>query len=537
MRITNRRIAAGVGVAAAATLVVGAAVQAASPSFTPVPNAQTRATGVPVANALPPELADVVVAQGSNVLENPDGTVTHYGYYSDGPLVPAPGGLTEATKSEPDKNTYLVMRGLTGADPDYDYGTHFLFQGHEGGPAGYVTRVNLDADYAHRVTLLGKTGEASSVDGSTWYPFSKHLLVTGESPDAKGGVWQVSPNPSGPVDRLMAVGDSAGYEGVQGAKDGSIWLVSDIGGAKGTVNSHARQPNSFVYRFVPKNRHDLTAGGKLQVLQVRRNGSPIVFHAGQADADITSADTLALRTGQSFPTTWITIHDTATDGTATFNANQLAKDKGGTPFKRPENGVFRPDGKFREFYFTETGDTDLRSEAGAAGGAFGGIFHLSQKRWSDDKGRIELFYRADAEHGGLDNIQFLTKRTLVAVQDFGDTAHGQTGTLDSAYAFDTSGHAPNPQRLIGEGRDSAATLDSQFLANGVAGYQNDGDNEITGFHVSNGDPGVRGLLGAKAPKPFHDGWRVFWTQQHGDNTTFELVPASQRGHSRVRGHR
>ena len=41
------------------------------------------------------------------------------------------------------------MRGLKGADPDYDYGTHFLFQGHEGGPAGYMTRVNLDADYAH----------------------------------------------------------------------------------------------------------------------------------------------------------------------------------------------------------------------------------------------------------------------------------------------------------------------------------------------------------------------------------------------------
>jgi hypothetical protein len=533
MRTGNRRIAAGVTVAAAAaTLVVGAAVQAASPSFTPVPNAQPRVTGISVPNALPPELADVVIAQGANVLENPDGTVTNYGYYNDGTFVPTPGGLTEATKSEPDKNTYLVMRGLRGADPEYDYGTHFLFQGHEGGPAGYVTRVNLDADYAHRVTLLGKTGP-SFTDGSTWYPFSRHLLVTGEAEDANGGVWQLSPNPGGPVEKITGLG-FGGYEGIQAAKDGALWLAQDIGGTKGTVNAHARQPNSFVYRFIPKNRHDLTAGGKLQVLQVSRHGSPIVFHAGQADADITSADTLALRTGDSFPTRWVTIHDTATDGTAAFNANQLAKDHGGTPFKRPENVAFRPDGKFREFYFTETGDTDLRSEAGAAGGAFGGIFHLSQKRSSDDRGRIELFYRADAEHGGLDNIGFLTKRTVVAVQDFGDTAHGQTGTFDSAYAFDTKGHAPNPQRLIGEGRDASATIDSQFLANGVAGFQNDGDNEITGFHVSNGDPGVHGLLGAKAPKPFHDGWRVFWTQQHGDNTTFEIVPASKRGHSRVR---
>src|SRR4051812_11063494 len=118
MRTGNRRIAAGVTVAAAAaTLVVGAAVQAASPSFTPVPNAQPRVTGISVPNALPPELADVVIAQGANVLENPDGTVTNYGYYNDGTFVPTPGGLTEATKSEPDKNTYLVMRGLRARIP------------------------------------------------------------------------------------------------------------------------------------------------------------------------------------------------------------------------------------------------------------------------------------------------------------------------------------------------------------------------------------------------------------------------------------
>jgi hypothetical protein len=27
------------------------------------------------------------------------------------------------------------------------------------------------------------------------------------------------------------------------------------------------------------------------------------------------------------------------------------------------------------------------------------------------------------------------------------------------------------------------------------------------------------LLGAKVPLPFRDGWRVFYTQQHGDNVT------------------
>ena len=45
--------------------------------------------------------------------------------------VQSPGHNVEATKSEPDKNTYLVVKGQHGADPKYDYGTHFLYQGHE----------------------------------------------------------------------------------------------------------------------------------------------------------------------------------------------------------------------------------------------------------------------------------------------------------------------------------------------------------------------------------------------------------------------
>jgi hypothetical protein len=52
---------------------------------------------------------------------------------------------------------------------------------------------------------------------------------------------------------------------------------------------------------------------------------------------------------------------------------------------------------------------------------------------------------------------------------------------------------------------------------------NDGDNEITGWHASDGDPTVNGLLGAKIPKPFKSGWRTFYTGQHGDNFTWEIL--------------
>ena len=55
------------------------------------------------------------------------------------------------------------------------------------------------------------------------------------------------------------------------------------------------------------------------------------------------------------------------------------------------------------------------------------------------------------------------------------------------------------------------------------GFQNDGDNEITGIHVSDGDASEAGILGAKIPTVFENGWRVFYTQQHGANQTFEIV--------------
>jgi hypothetical protein len=75
-----------------------------------------------------------------------------------------------------------------------------------------------------------------------------------------------------------------------------------------------------------------------------------------------------------------------------------------------------------------------------------------------------------------------------------------------------------PVRFLAEGRDASATLDSSW------GFSNnEGDNEITGIHVSDGDPSKGGILGARIPTPFNGAWRVFWTQQHGDNVTWEIV--------------
>jgi hypothetical protein len=79
-------------------------------------------------------------------------------------------------------------------------------------------------------------------------------------------------------------------------------------------------------------------------------------------------------------------------------------------------------------------------------------------------------------------------------------------------------------RFLAEGRDPSATLDN-MLSSVNGGIQNDGDNEITGIQLSDGDPTPAGVLGAKVPTPFRGGWRLFWTQQHGDNYTWEITPA------------
>ena len=554
MRIRTRSaavLAAGVLATGGVTAAVVAAFPGDPTDLSSVP-AQVKTLGISSPNVLSPGLNEVAVAQGSTALENPAPAVRFYGYDShipggsdtsaQAPFVPlAATSQVEAQKTEPDKNTYLTLHGQKGADPAYDYGTHFLFQGHEAGTPGAITRINLDADAAHRVTLLATTEQNGTtalppIDGSTWDPWARRLLFTSEALTT-GGVWQATTDVPSTVVNLQGIIGIGGYEGIQNDSDGNLWIVEDVGGKSGTTNNFAKQPNSFVYRFKPYDPTDLTKGGKLQVLQVgslQTPGQPIAFNGpatgsatgAQADADILSADTKDLHTyGHTLDTKFVTIHDTATDGTTPFNANAAAKTAKGTPFKRPENGQFQPGSGFRTFFFDETGDTDNRTQAAPDFGGFGDVQRLELNWPGSDKGKLRLFYRGDQEHAGIDNVTFLSKSKIAFVEDAGDTLHTQRNALDSAWLFDAGADysqpgAPAPVRFIAEGRDPSATLDS---AGGPLVAGNEGDNEITGIHASDGDPSRWGILGAKTPRVFRDGsWRLFWTQQHGDNTTWEV---------------
>ncbi len=521
--------------ATTALVALSASALAAPLVVTPVPL-------MPADDVLSPGFTQKAVAQGYYKLENPSAYASYYGYANDGPITAAKGAvpskdkLIEATKTEPDKNTYLVLDGAKGASKGYNYGTHFIFQGHENGPVdeygatvGMLTRINLDANLAHRVTLMADTDVDGrvlpTIDGSAWDPFAKVLLLTSET-GKDGGVWMATTDFPSKVTDISAFTGRASYEGVQIDSDGSIWLVEDAGGSGGNVTKNSKQPNSFVYRFVPKFRDDLTKGGKLQVLQVLDGyAKPIVFHDGKANEDILAPMQKTLYSyGFELSTRWVTIHDSETDAAGPFDANALAKAHDGTPFKRPENGQFRPGTSFKEFYFTVTGDTNIKTEAGQEYGGFGAILRLTQKKPSADTGRISTILRGDAAHSGFDNLAFLDGSQLLIGEDAGDKLHGQRNALDSIWLIDVTADysAKDPVRFLAQGRDDQAAIDGKFL--GKEGYQNDGDNETTGIHVSDGSPTIEGLIGTVAPTPFENGWRVFYTRQHGRNITFEILP-------------
>jgi hypothetical protein len=546
-----RRIA--LGAAAAALVLVGAAVAVAQ-IVSGVPNANPR-SGSP-ANIMANGFQLERVVNGNDNLENPAGIFTRYGYLDDSTIQ----SDHQPTKTEPDQNTYLVTsHNPGGPTAGYNYGHRFLIQGHEVfTPSGatynraYFTRINLDVkDPAHRITLLNPLASDAtdsgvrSIDGSTYDPFTGQLLFTAEAGNL-GGVFGQSLKWSGTTAPEVKSYDGSmgkgGYEGIHNDKLGNLIIVEDVGGSGVTDNGATtlvKQPNSFLYRFVPKNAGDLTQG-KLEVLQVSYNGAPIVFHTTLTDgAQAVRDDALgepikALHSGQKLDIKWVTIHDTDVDGTTAFDANALAKTKQGTPLKRPENGKFVPGTGFKSFVFDETGDTNKIAgdyPGAAERGAWGALLRIDLPKAGADTGTIKAIAVGDQAHASFDNVAFLDKNTLLVAEDRGETLHQQANALDSLWAFDITKPLDkinaDAKRLEAQGRDPEATGDIGLKepAPPTALTHNDGDNEVTGIHVSDGSTAVDGILGSELPKNAGgwSPWRIFYTGQHGANITYEIL--------------
>src|SRR5262249_33656655 len=143
--------------------------------------------------------------------------------------------------------------------------------------------------------------------------------------------------------------------------------------------------------------------GQLQALQVLNDGGqPITF---ESQAALHAPDQVALHTyGKSFKTKWVTVHDTATDGTAPFNANTAAKAAHRTPNNQPDHALFQPGSRFRSFFCDETGDTDATSPENGDAGGWGSIMQLTQSSPSASTGTLTLFYKANQTTASFDNV-------------------------------------------------------------------------------------------------------------------------------------
>ena len=201
--------------------------------------------------------------------------------------------------------------------------------------------------------------------------------------------------------------------------------------------------------------------------------------------------------------------------------------------------MFRPGSGFTEFWFDETGDTDNRTCAGGVSalaactspkvsGGFGSMFRLTQSPKSD-AGTISVFYNGDQAHAGIDNVTFFSRDQIARRR--GRRRHAAHATQRARLGV----HVRRDAGLLARGpadplhRRGARRLGDARLR--ALGTGNEGDNEITGIYVSDGDPTTKGVLGAKIPQPFsrNGRWRAFWTQQHGDNVTYELIAAPGGG--------
>ena len=458
---TSKKTLAVAGLLITAAIAAAVALADSTTDVTGVPSANTRSDGYAPANILSPELQQIVWAQGSTKLENPSG-IAHYGYENDtlGPtalpqMLPTAANPAEAQKTEPDKNTYVVFkRGLHGADPHYDYGTHFLFQGHEARRRrlGYITRINLDADADHRVTLLAtRTPPARRSRRSTARPGTRSRAAAVHHGERRRA-------------------DLCGHAGLPVHRRGRLRRARPrrLRGNPGRLRRQpldrrghrrgeqagttAKRPNSFVYRYVPRHPATCTTG-KLQVLQVLNGpGTDHVFE----QAALNAPDQVPL-------TTTATARHPLGDRprhrgrrTAAFNANTARRPPTATPFKRPENGLFRPGSHFQRVLLRRDRRHERHQPRERHVPAAGRLDRPARRTSpSARQGQADALLRGDEAHAGFDNVAFLSRDMITFVEDAGDGLHRSATRWTPASCSTSRATTPaanEPVRWLAEGR-------------------------------------------------------------------------------------
>src|SRR5438874_619046 len=122
------------------------------------------------------------------------------------------GMLTGCTNGSNPDGSFGVSNDLIGSGP---FGLHPVLSANPK-TTGYITRINLDADAAHRVTIMASKDRGGApldaIDGSTWDPFAQRLLFTSE--DSSGPEYQATLGFPSLVEDISGAIGRGGYEGI-----------------------------------------------------------------------------------------------------------------------------------------------------------------------------------------------------------------------------------------------------------------------------------------------------------------------------------
>ena len=444
------------------------------------------------------------------------------------------------------------------------------------GRPGSITRINLDADGAHRVTLMATQTDAGvPLRRSTARPGIRSPRSCSSRPRAArtSSIYQATPDfpshRSTSRTSSAALASRASRTTSRATSTSSRTSAEDEWPDRPSGRQHlgqrgTKQPNSFIYRFMPNDASDLRAGGKLQALQVIVGGNPLKFTqpasssaadvAAAANTDISGANSagyVALHTyGTSFATKWITsaprrrrrrfpgADDNALAKAAGRDAVQAARERRVPAGLEVQGALLRRDRRHRQPHLRRrrpapNPNLPACTTPNVTGG-FRTIFKLVQSPKSDD-GTISVLYNGDQAHAGFDNVAFFSKDQHRVRRGRGrHAAHAaERARLRLAVRRHarTTRTAPSRSRFIAEGRDASATIDSGLSRLDAASRT----RATTRSPASSSPTATRACTGCSAsddPKPFKpDGkWRAFWTQQHGDNDTWELIAGSKGDH-------
>ena len=288
-----------------------------------------------------------------------------------------------------------------------------------------------------------------------------------------------------------------GYEGIQDDSAGNIWIVEDIGGAKkaGHDREAAEQlPLPLRARRTPG---DL-AERKLEALQVMNAGrrTPITFESQAA----LNAPTRSRCTRTARRSTRSGSSSTTPPSTARRRSTPTRRPRRRTPRRSsgPRTGSSVRARSSREFYFDETGDTNATSPENDTAGGWGSVLKLTQRRPRADTGTLHALLQGERGDRGLRQRDVpLARRDHVRA---GRGRHPAHRAKRSTRASSSTCEATTPSRATSRSAGSPRAAIRRRPSTPRTGLRkNDGDNEITGVHVSDGDPAQDGILGAKIP--------------------------------------